>query len=70
MPVPLIAEGFGRGLDNIPYAWSVIKLIPWIGLLALLKVYFSGAKCKAERLMHGKVIMVTVCTLDPPRDEV
>jgi hypothetical protein len=60
MPVPLLAEGFGRGLNNIPYAWAVIKAIPWLGLIYLLKIYFSGAKCHAERVMHGKVLMVTV----------
>ena len=60
MPVPLLAEGFGRGLGDIPYAWTIIKAVPWIGLIYLLKIYFSGAKCQAERLMHGKVVMVTV----------
>jgi hypothetical protein len=60
MPVPLLAEGFGRGLSNIPYAWTIIKTIPWIGLIYLLKIYFNGAKCEAERVMHGKVVMVTV----------
>ncbi|KPI35481.1 putative oxido [Cyphellophora attinorum] len=57
MPVPLLAEGFGRGLNNIPYAWTVIKAIPWLGMIYLLKIYFSGAKCQAERVMHGKVVM-------------
>jgi hypothetical protein len=60
MPIPLLAEGFGRGLSNIPYLWTVIKAIPSIGLIWLLKLYFAGAKCRAERLMHGKVVMVTV----------
>jgi hypothetical protein len=60
MPVPLLAEGFGHGLDRIPYVWTTLKIIPWLGLVYLLKWYFNGAKCKAERLMHGKVVMVTV----------
>ena len=60
MPVPLLAEGYGRGLSGIPYAWTVIKAIPWIGVIWLLKLYFGGSKCQAERLMHGKVVMVTV----------
>lgn len=64
MPVPLLAEGFGRGISGIPFAWTLIKLVPWVGLVYLLKIYFSGAKCQAERLMHGKVVMVTVC---PPQ---
>ena len=60
MPVPLLAEGFGRGINGIPYVWTVLKLLPGLGLLYLLKLYFSGAVCRAERLMHGKVVMVTV----------
>ena len=60
MPVPILAEGFEKGIGGIPYAWDVIKLIPWVGLLYLLKLYFSGARCRSERVMHGKVVMVTV----------
>ncbi|RMD39813.1 hypothetical protein DV735_g5313, partial [Chaetothyriales sp. CBS 134920] len=59
MPIPLLAEGFGRGLSGIPYAWPVIKTVPWIALVVLLKWYFSGATCRAERVMHGKVVLVT-----------
>ncbi len=60
MPVPLLAEGFGRGLSGIPYAWTIIKSIPLLLVIFLLKLYFGGAKCRSERLMHGKVVMVTV----------
>lgn len=60
MPVPLLAEGFGRGLSGIPYAWTIIKAIPWLVVLYLLKLYFGGAKCGSERVMHGKVVLVTV----------
>lgn len=60
MPIPLLAEVSDRGISGIPYAWDLIKLVPWLGVLYLLKVYFSGAKCRAERVMHGKVVMVTV----------
>ncbi|RMZ75897.1 hypothetical protein DV738_g5209, partial [Chaetothyriales sp. CBS 135597] len=59
MPIPLLAEGFGRGLSGIPYAWPVIKTAPWIALVWLLKWYFAGATCRAERVMHGKVVLVT-----------
>ena len=69
MPVPLLAEGFGRGLSGVPYAWTIIKTIPWIGLIWLLKLYFSGAKCQAERLMHGKVVMVTVNVMELADDK-
>ncbi|RMZ84677.1 hypothetical protein DV737_g897, partial [Chaetothyriales sp. CBS 132003] len=59
MPIPLLAEGFGRGLSGIPYVWTVIKTVAWIGLVWLLKLYFAGATCGAERVLHGKVVIVT-----------
>jgi len=60
MVVPLIVQGFWGGLSTIPYAYTVLKTIPWIALVILLKAYFEGAKNRSERVMHGKVVMVTV----------
>ena len=60
MVVPLIAQGFWGGLSTIPYAYTVLKIIPWIALVILLKVYFEGSKNRSERVMHGKVVIVTV----------
>lgn len=60
MPIPLLAEGFGRGITNIPYIWTAAKVVAGIALVYLLKSYFGGASCRAERVMHGRVIMVTV----------
>jgi len=60
MPIPLLAEGFGRGVSNIPYIWTVAQSSAAIGVVYLLKLYFGGAKCRSERVMHGKVVMVTV----------
>lgn len=60
MVVPLLAEGFGRGVTNIPYLSSVAKIVLTVGLIYGLKVYFGGATCKSERLMHGKVVIITV----------
>lgn len=60
MPIPLLAEGFDRGLSNIPYIWTIARGLPFLGLIALVKSYFAGAKCQTERVMHGKVVMVTV----------
>lgn len=62
MPVPLLAEGLlGQGFTRIPYIWPVLKSIPWVVAVVLLKFYFGGARCRVERVMHGKVVMVTVC---------
>ncbi|EXJ78626.1 alcohol dehydrogenase [Capronia coronata CBS 617.96] len=59
MPLNLLADGFERGLYNSPYVWTAAKAAAIIGLVVLLKVYFEGAKCRSERVMHGKVVMVT-----------
>lgn len=61
MPIPLLAEGFGRGISNIPYIWTVAQTAVAVGIVVLLKYYFGGATCRSERVMHGKVVMVTVC---------
>ncbi|KAE8361647.1 hypothetical protein BDV27DRAFT_132739 [Aspergillus caelatus] len=59
MPIPLIAQGFQEGISSIPYAWTVLKIVPWVLLVAALKYYFGGARNGSERLMHSKVVMVT-----------
>lgn len=60
MVVPLLAEGLERGLAGLPYLTTVIKTVFAVGVVYLLKIYFGGAKCKSERDMHGKVILITV----------
>ncbi|EXJ55984.1 alcohol dehydrogenase [Cladophialophora yegresii CBS 114405] len=59
MPIDLLAEGFGRGFSGIPYGWTVAQGTVVVGVIALLKLYFGGATCRSERVMHGKVVMVT-----------
>ncbi|KAF2084416.1 NAD(P)-binding protein [Saccharata proteae CBS 121410] len=59
MPIGLAAEVIFGGIGSIPYAWTVIKAIPWILLVYVLKQYFGGAKNTSERNMHSKVIMLT-----------
>ncbi|KAJ5279667.1 oxidoreductase C19A8.06 [Penicillium angulare] len=59
MPIPLLIQGAARGVSSIPYAWTVLKVVPWIILFAVLKFYFGGARNTSERLMHSKRIMVT-----------
>ncbi|PWY79268.1 NAD(P)-binding protein [Aspergillus heteromorphus CBS 117.55] len=59
MPIPIIVQGVTEGLTSIPYAWDIIKLVPWALLLAALKYYFRGAQNTSERVMHSKVVMVT-----------
>jgi len=60
MVVPLLAEGVGRGITNIPHLASIVKSVLFVALIYLLKTYFGGAKCTSERDMHGKVVLITV----------
>jgi len=62
MPVPLLANVYFDGIDSIPGAWTVLKILPWLALLYVLKWYFSGSSNRSERNMHGKVVMITVCS--------
>ncbi|KAL9625253.1 MAG: hypothetical protein Q9160_000655 [Pyrenula sp. 1 TL-2023] len=59
MPLPILGQAFFKGIDRIPFAWPILKFLPWVLLISLLKRYFGGAVNRAERLMHGKVVMVT-----------
>lgn len=67
MPIPIIVKGISDGLDSIPWIWSVFRYAPWILLVAALKYYFGGARNTSERLMHSKVVMVTVRLPSPPQ---
>lgn len=60
MPLPLLAEAFWRGLANIPHGYTAGKALSWILVISLLKYYFGGARNSAERVMHGKVVIITV----------
>jgi hypothetical protein len=60
MPLPLLAEGLWRGLSSIPYGYTVLKVVSSVLLVSCLKYYFGGARNSSDRVMHGKVVMVTV----------
>lgn len=60
MPLPILAESLYKGLSAIPYAYTILKVLPWIALVTVLKIYFGGARNTSERLMHSKIIMITV----------
>ena len=60
MPIDLLAEGYGRNVLSSPHTWTVVQAAAAIGVVTLLKFYFGGARCRSERVMHGKVVMVTV----------
>ena len=60
MPIPLLGDIAFKGIDSIPYALPILKALPWVVLTWLGKWYFGGASNTSGRLMHSKVIMVTV----------
>ncbi len=59
MPVPLVSTILQEGIAAAPFVIPVLKTLPWLGALYLIKLYFSGASNGSERNMHGKVVMVT-----------
>ena len=60
MPVPFLAEAVFGGWTPTPYLWTILKTLPWLGLIYLLRIYFGGATNSSERMMHSKVVMITV----------
>ena len=67
MPIPVLGEIFFNGLSAVPYADTVLfKFAPWVTLVYLLRRWFGGARDNNDRVLHGKVIMVTVCPMISP----
>ncbi|KAK5740405.1 hypothetical protein LTR17_004668 [Elasticomyces elasticus] len=59
MPVYIATQALLDGVDSVPFIWPLLKTLPLLGLLYILKIFFSGASNTLERNMHGKVVMVT-----------
>lgn len=60
MPIPLFADVVFKGKDAVPFAVPILKALPCVVLTWVLKWYFGGASNTSERLMHSKVVMITV----------
>ena len=60
MPIPLFADVVFKGVDAVPFGLPILKALPWVVLTWVLKWYFGGASNTSERLMHSKVVMITV----------
>lgn len=60
MPIDIVRKVFAEGLDSVPFVTPVLKAVPWLGGVVLLKRYFGGARNPSERDMHGKVVLITV----------
>jgi small-conductance mechanosensitive channel len=60
MPLPFIAESIFNRVPAAPLFITAFKALLWLVPVALLKLYFGGARNISERLMHSKVVMITV----------
>ena len=60
MPIPLLSHSIWKGVDSLPYAYTILKVTAWITVISGLKYYFGGARNTSEKVMHGMVVMVTV----------
>ena len=60
MPIPLLSMVIQDGLSTIPFAIPILKTLPWLVLIYILKLFFGGPRNTSERLLHSKVIMITV----------
>lgn len=60
MPIHLASDIIFKGADAFPYFVPLLKALPWVVLTWILKWYFGGASNTSERLMHSKVVMITV----------
>ncbi|THY98086.1 NAD(P)-binding protein [Aureobasidium pullulans] len=59
MPVPLIQKAILDGLETVPNSAVLLKLLPVLLVLYLIRRWFQGAPNTSERTMHGKVVMIT-----------
>ncbi|KAI5785560.1 hypothetical protein DFH27DRAFT_518763 [Peziza echinospora] len=59
MPIPLAETILNNGLDSVPFIYPVLRVLPWALLVYVLKWFFAGTKNGNERVMHGRVVMVT-----------
>jgi len=65
MPIPLLGDLLFKGVHNVPFAVPILKTLPCLLIVYLLKIYFGGARNTSERLMRSKVIMITVPPTSP-----
>ncbi|KAI0453087.1 short chain dehydrogenase/ reductase [Xylaria acuta] len=64
MPLPFLYETIVNGApgwvpDWARDPWALTKVVAVVVVLYLIKIYSSGATNRAEKTMHGRVIMIT-----------
>ncbi|ESZ90666.1 hypothetical protein SBOR_8946 [Sclerotinia borealis F-4128] len=59
MPVDFFANVIWGKVTWLPSLWTVIKIVPIVFVLVVVKLFSAGVKNTSERKMHGKVVLVT-----------
>ncbi|KAF2472002.1 NAD(P)-binding protein [Lindgomyces ingoldianus] len=59
MPLPILAQALFEGISSIPAGWTIVKVVPSLLLLYILKRFFNGTANTSERNMHSKVVIIT-----------
>ncbi|KAG9726631.1 oxidoreductase-like protein, partial [Aureobasidium melanogenum] len=59
MPIPLVQKAVLDGLETVPNSAVLLKLVPVVLVVYLIRRWFQGASNTSERTMHGKVVMIT-----------
>jgi NAD(P)-dependent dehydrogenase (short-subunit alcohol dehydrogenase family) len=59
MPLNFISRIFFDGFSSVPYSSTILKVAFSIALIYLIKLYSSGARNSSERVLHGKVAIIT-----------
>ncbi|KAF2230090.1 NAD(P)-binding protein [Viridothelium virens] len=59
MAIYIAIQAFFDGIGSIPFAIPILKTLPWLVGIYLLKWFFGGARNTSERNMHSKVVMIT-----------
>lgn len=60
MPIHILASAVSEGVSVLSYVVPLLKVLLFLFSIWLLKIYFGGGSNTSERLMHSKVIMITV----------
>ncbi|KAK6544682.1 hypothetical protein TWF694_001368 [Orbilia ellipsospora] len=59
MPVEFLNQVVSHGVASVPYLPQILRFLPWAALIYGLRWFFAGQTNKVDRVMHGKVVMVT-----------
>ena len=60
MPVDILATIAYNGISSVPYFSAILRSLPWLLVAYLIKTYARGVQSHSERILHSKVVMMTV----------